>query len=158
MRKHNPHVALFIETSNAYCRLLLRGVADYIKSHSPWSVYLNERVRGDFLPSWLNDWDGDGIIARVDNEKMAEAIIRSNTPAVNVSQVDCGLKMPSVNIDEGAHGQFAVQHLLDRGFSQFAYCSIGGHTWATPRCQAFVDAVEEAGFTCHMLPSRTVFA
>jgi len=150
MSKQYPHIALFVETSNAYCRLLLRGVGDYIKNHTPWSIYLGERARNDLLPDWLQRWEGDGVIARVDSEEMAEVILRSNKPTVNVSQVDTVAKLPSIYIDEGAHGRFAVQHLLDRGFSQFAYCSVGGHTWSTPRCQGFVDAIEEEGFSCHI--------
>jgi len=96
------------------------------------------------------------MVARVDNKEMAEAILQWNKPAVNVSQVDAGSKMPSIYIDEEAQGRCAVQHLVDRGFSQFAYCSVSGRSWSTPRCQGFVDAVEEAGFSCHRYkPERT---
>lgn len=81
---------------------------------------------------------------------MAEAVVQSNIPVVNVSQADAGSKLPSIYVDEEAHGHMALQHLLDRGFKQFAFCSVGGHTWSTPRCQAFVVAVQEAGFSCHI--------
>jgi len=58
MQKQYPHIALFIETSHAHCRVLLQGVGDYIRNHSPWSIYLGERARNDTLPDWFQSWDG----------------------------------------------------------------------------------------------------
>jgi len=40
MKKSALHVALLVETSNAYCRTLLQGVATYVREHNPWSIYL----------------------------------------------------------------------------------------------------------------------
>ncbi len=148
--KKYPHVALLVETSNAYSRLLLQGVADYIQGHGPWSIYLGEKKRGDPVPAWLSRWDGDGIIARVENEKMAESIMHSKMPAVNVSQTDFDPRLPSVNTDEFAVAQMSVEHLINRGFRQLAYCSVTGFSWAKLRQKAFVDAAKEAGFSCHV--------
>jgi len=149
LRKY-PHVALLVETSNAYCRLLLQGVADYIQGHGPWSIYLGERKRGDPVPAWLARWEGDGIIARVENEKMSESIMHSKMPAVNVSQTDFDPMLPSVNTDEFAVARMSVEHLINRGFRQLAYCSVTGFSWGKLRQKAFVDAAQEAGFSCHV--------
>jgi LacI family transcriptional regulator len=65
-------VALLIETSNAYARGLLRGVIAYVREHPNWSIYLAEHGRGDKPPAWLADWDGDGILARVENAAMGK--------------------------------------------------------------------------------------
>src|SRR5688500_8540537 len=62
--RQRPRVALLIETSNAYARGLLRGIAAYVREHG-WSVYLAEHGRGAEAPPWLRSWDGDGIIARI---------------------------------------------------------------------------------------------
>lgn len=148
--KSYPHVALLVETSNAYCRFLLQGVADYIQEHGPWSVYLGEKKRGDPVPPWLTRWEGDGIIARVENAKMAESIMQSRMPTVNVSQTDFDPKLPSVNMDEYAVARLSVEHLLERGFRQLAYCSVTGFSWGALRQKAFVDAAKEAGFSCHV--------
>ena len=67
-------MALLIETSNAYARGLLAGIEDYILGNGPWSVYLGEHGRGDRPPDWLAKWDGDGIIARVENRSIARAL------------------------------------------------------------------------------------
>ena len=67
-------VALLVETSNAYARGLLHGVVSYIREHRSWSLYLSEHNRGDRPPRWLARWKGDGIIARIENASIAEAL------------------------------------------------------------------------------------
>src|SRR5882762_4897964 len=68
-----PRVALLIESSRAYGRGLLLGVARYVREHGRWSIFLQERSLGDLSPGWLEDWEGDGIIARIEHRPMAEA-------------------------------------------------------------------------------------
>ena len=75
-----PKVALLIETSNAYARGLLAGVEEYIRNHGPWSVYLAEHGRGDLPPKWLQGWDGDGILARVENPHIAAVLATAKQP------------------------------------------------------------------------------
>jgi LacI family transcriptional regulator len=63
-----------LETSNAYGRGLLEGVAGYLKQGHPWSICLAEHERGDRPPPRLASWDGDGILARVENQAIARAV------------------------------------------------------------------------------------
>ena len=49
--KSRPQVALLIETSNAYARGLLEGVAAYLREHRSWSIYLSEHGRGESVPA-----------------------------------------------------------------------------------------------------------
>ena len=84
-----PHVALIVETAKQYDRGLLRGIGRYIKGHGPWSVYLEERGPRDVIPSWLRVWKGDGIIARIKDVPMAEALLATGVPIVELRrQVD----------------------------------------------------------------------
>ena len=78
-------VALLIESSNAYARGLLQGVAHYIREHQPWSFHLMEQGRGDDPPPWLAGWDGDGIIARIETPRIARAVVKTALPAVDLS-------------------------------------------------------------------------
>ncbi|MEN9632566.1 MAG: hypothetical protein RL077_970, partial [Verrucomicrobiota bacterium] len=68
-------VALLIETSNAYARGLLQGIVHYIREHQPWSFHLMEQGRGDDPPAWLENWQGDGIIARIETPRIARALV-----------------------------------------------------------------------------------
>ena len=60
-------VALLVESSRAYGRGVLAGIAAYARAHRNWSIYFHERNLGEAVPKWLQSWEGDGIIARVEN-------------------------------------------------------------------------------------------
>src|SRR4051812_1943085 len=62
-----PHVAVLIESSRAYGRGLLEGIAQYIHQNERWSVFYQPRGLDDPLPNWLNGWEGNGIIARIND-------------------------------------------------------------------------------------------
>jgi len=146
--KNIPHVALLIETSNAYCRELLRGIAAYTRDNRPWSIYLSEHERGASVPGWLRRWKGDGIIARVENEKIAAAIVEAKVPVVNVSSTDLVPTMPAVVVDEETMIQLAVEHLQERGFEQFAFFGAVTHVWSKTREEAFARRVSDLGHEC----------
>src|SRR4051795_13342141 len=111
-----PKVALLIETSNSYARGLLEGITGYIREHRGWSVYLAEHGRGDRAPQWLKGWDGDGIIARVENAAIEKAIVASGLPVVDVSAARLIPDVPWVETDDHAIADAAAAHLLERGF------------------------------------------
>src|SRR5438094_10643097 len=100
--KRPPKVALLVETSNAYARGLLRGVVSYIREHRSWSLYLSEHNRGDRPPRWLARWKGHGIIARIENASIAQALRRVRLPIVDVSAARLIPSLPWFETDDGA--------------------------------------------------------
>jgi len=62
-------VALLLETSRAYGRGLLRGVAQYNREHARWSVCFQPHGLDDPPPPWLRNWKGDGILARIGDRR-----------------------------------------------------------------------------------------
>ena len=109
MRKR-PRVALLIETSNVYAREILQGLRGYLREHSPWSLYLTEHGRGDVIPTWLSHWDGDGIIARVENQSIAQAVAATNVPVVDVSYGLEESPFPRIVTDSPAVSRMAAEH------------------------------------------------
>jgi LacI family transcriptional regulator len=140
---------LLIESSRAYGRGLLLGVAKYVREHGRWSVFLQERSLGDVSPSWLKDWEGDGIIARIENRPMADAIRRVGLPAVDVRYLLPNLEMPSVRTDDEAVARVASEHLLERGFRHFAFCGFDGADYSDIRRDSFAQRIAHAGLRCH---------
>ncbi|EKJ98963.1 xylose operon regulatory protein [Rhodopirellula baltica SH28] len=141
-------VALLIETSNAYARGLLGGIASYIHEHDLWSIYLVEQERGAAPPSWLNDWDGDGLIARIENEEIATSVRNLKIPVVDVSAARRIPNIPWVETNDVAIGELAYQHFRERGFENFAFCGESRFNWSILRRQAFEARVKEDGFQC----------
>lgn len=142
-------VALLIETSNAYARGLLQGVVHYIREHQPWSFHLMEQGRGDDPPAWLENWPGDGIIARIETPRIARAVLRVGVPAVDVSAARLAPELPWVETDDQQIAQLAAGHLLERGFRHFAFCGDARFNWSRWREQHFRAEIEAARHTMH---------
>jgi len=43
VRPSLPHVALVVETSTAFGRAILGGIAQYVREYGPWTVYIEQR-------------------------------------------------------------------------------------------------------------------
>ena len=151
-------VALLIETSNDYARGLLRGVVSYMREHRPWSFYLAEHGRGDQPPSWLPDWKGDGIIARIETSPMAQVLRKIKTPVVDVSAARLVPSLPWFETDDAAFAQLAFEHLRERGFKHFAFCGDARFNWSNWRAEHFKHAVHAEGATCHIYEASRTFA
>lgn len=141
-------VALIIETSNDYARGILHGIRAYIREHESWEVYLGEHSRGQAAPAWLARWDGDGIIARIENETIARAVRRSRRPAVDVSAARLIQPIPWVETHDRAIAKLALDHLLERGFRRFGYCGDSRFNWSCWRRDHFLSLVRETGHGC----------
>ena len=149
-RSSRPRVALLIESSRAYGRGLLVGIARYVREHGPWAIFLQERSLGDLSPGWLRRWEGDGVIARVENRPMAQAIRRLGLPAVDLRFLLPDLDLPSVRTDDGAIARLASEHLLERGFRHFAFCGFNGADYSDIRRDKFRQRITQAGYSCQV--------
>ena len=148
-------VALIVETSLAPGREILRGIASYLREEGPWSIAHEPRALEQSVPRWLRTWRGDGIIARVQNQRVADAIAAVGVPTIDVLGVVDGLPFPLVHVDDEAIGREGAEHLLDQGYRHFAFISIRGENWSQRRATAFARRVETAGFPCeHHVVSR----
>lgn len=152
-----PHVAVLIETSRAYGRGLLEGVAEYVRQYGPWSIYFKPQGLGEAPPSWLKGWKGHGILARIDDATMAGVVRAAGLPAVDLRGRLPGLGLPRVGVDNGALARLAVQHLREHGFRHFAFCGPppGEHAHMDQRCDDFSRLVQEAGFSCTVFRGRS---
>lgn len=147
-KQTRPRVALLIESSRAYGRELLVGIAKYIRIHGPWSIEFEEGDPGEQLPPWINRWKWDGIIARVKTPAIARAVRRNGSPVVDLYGSMPRFGFPYIRSDEVAVGRMAAEHLIDRGFRRFGFCGYNGTDWSDLRRLGFEKRVTEAGFPC----------
>ena len=138
-----------IETSNAYARGLLAGVKDYIRVNGPWNVHLAEHGRGDRPPKWITEWDGDGIIARVENRVIARSLGELRVPIVDLSSYRHLPKAPGVTTDNRIIAKMAFEHFVEREFRRFAYCGAAPFAWSVERGGYFEEIARAAGFQCN---------
>jgi LacI family transcriptional regulator len=141
-------IALLVETSNTYARGLLQGIVSYIHEHRPWSIYLAEHSRGQRLPTWLNRWKGDGVIARIETPSIAATVRKLRAPTVDMSAARLIPSLPWVETDDVAIAGMAAQHLMERGLRHFAFVGDNSFNWSRGREAAFTRLVRDAGFDC----------
>ena len=152
-----PRVALIVETSLAPGREILRGIARYLREEGPWSIAHEPRSLEESVPRWLRGWQGEGIIVRVQDEKLARAIAAAGVPTVDVLGVVEGSPFPIVHVDDAAIGRVGAEHLLDQGYRRFGFFGIEGENWSQRRARAFTERVNAAGgaVMTHAMPWHT---
>jgi LacI family transcriptional regulator len=146
------HVAILVETSRAYGRGLLRGIARYNRERGRWHTYFEPHGLNDPPPRWLRNWKGNGVIARIDNSRMARALLALNTPVVNLRGTVPGLPFPFLGADNEAVARMGATHLLEKGFIHFGFCGFarGFHPGLNRRGECFQRLIEAAGYRCSL--------
>jgi len=148
-----PKVILLIDTSRAYGRGLLRGIAKYSNLHGPWIFnwrppFYRETGREEIALSQLKDWSGDGIIIR--EQKKTIEIISMGLPTIVAPWREPFPGVANIITDSVAIGRMAAEHLLHRGFRHFGYCGFGDmFYWSRERSEGFSKRIAEAGFKTH---------
>jgi LacI family transcriptional regulator len=116
-----PRVAVWIETSRGYGRGLIRGVAQYVRQHGPWSIYFTPHGQEDPLPNWLRRWRGDGILARIEHRQTARLLLATKLPLIDLSCRLPGLRSPIFGISNQPVAQMAFEHLHERGLRHYGF-------------------------------------
>jgi LacI family transcriptional regulator len=145
-----PRVALLVESSRAYGRGVLSGVARYVREHDAWSIFFQDLNLCDDTPDWLKGWHGEGIISRLENRDVVSVIQRLRLPAVYLRHINPGAKMPAILTDNVAVSRACFEHLKERGFRHFAFCGFNGADYSDERRDGFVSLVAQAGLLCHV--------
>jgi len=152
VRRRRKRVALIIETSNEYARGLLHGIRAYIRAHEHWDIDLDERRRGE-ATAWLDDFKGDGVIARIENAAIAAEVLKCGLPCVDVSAARQVPGIPWVETDDSEIARLAFEHLKERGLRNFAYCGDDHYNWSAWRRDRFTQLVHDAGCDCSIFPA-----
>jgi LacI family transcriptional regulator len=139
---------LIVEAAVAPRRMLLTGVARYIQEHGPWLIYLKPAGVEQNLSSWLQDWDGDGIIVSA-NDPDNSVVPRPGLSIIDLFGTMRERKVPMVHVDDLAVGRMGAEHLLAHGFRHFGFWRyIDKDTaWSVRRCDGFRQALPP-GATC----------
>ena len=143
-------IALLVEWSRAYGRGVLRGIATYVRAHGTWKTYQTERRLCDAAPGWMRDWNGDGIIARIESQRLLKQIRRMNLPTVDLFEHGHTDGFPGVITDNRAIACLAAEHLIERGLKHFAYCGLPGIYSSETRREHFVGYLNRAGNEVHV--------
>lgn len=155
------HVALIYDARQLYDVKVMAGVAAYVRRMDTWSVYIEENsLRDQRLPD-LRNWRGDGIIADFDDPRVAAQVTASKIPSVGFGGgfgwYNPASRIPYIFANNHAIARLAAEHLLDRGFHNFAFCGYPANNlngWSQERGEGFAKRVLDSGFTCSTYSGR----
>lgn len=164
--RHNSfRVALMLKAKGNYGRNIIEGVCEYLDStRQSWDLLLEEDFRSE--TGRLIDWDGDGIVADLDDTSWRALLPSIRIPLVGVGgsyQLNAPelAKVPYVASDNQAIMAMAYHHLIDMGLAHFACYSIQPtqqNHWASEREAAFRRLVETDGGIAHVFNGRPTSA
>jgi LacI family transcriptional regulator len=141
-------IAVLIETDDTWGRSVIQGVADYARAETAWVLLIEPRDRDRRL-ALPEGWDGDGVVARLGSRWMADHLKSRGLPVVDTDTVVLEATWaPRVITDDDERARLALEHFRDRGFRKFAYFAPPKNRYSRVRGEAFVRAVEGAGFPC----------
>jgi LacI family transcriptional regulator len=141
-----------VETSLAYGRGVVEGIARYALEHGPWSVQFEARAIDSLPPKWLKNWRGDGIISRTVSLKAARMLKATHRPLVEMlGSPKFGLAQ--VRGDFEAMARVASEHFLGGGLRQFAYFTCEETYFTKAHGDPFRAAVEAHGHACLVYPA-----
>lgn len=139
-------VILLVESTSSYGRGCLRGIARYAQAHGGWTFlrHIFRTTTAIDAPT-LRAWRGDGVIARIEEARMAAVIRELGLPTVDL-RGSIGLSgVPGVFTDDPKVVDLAIEHFASNGLSRLAFCGYHGVDFAAARQAAFVKAVGSRG-------------
>jgi LacI family transcriptional regulator len=154
-----PKVALLVETSRGFGREFLLGIARYSRLHGPWSFHITPGDYKQVVPK-MKQWGGTGIIARIADQRIAQAVISANVPTIVLGLTDEQLqpdnplsKFSEISSDPDVVSQLAAEHLLERRFARYAYVGSDDRGWSGRREKAYREYLKKHGFDPYIYPT-----
>ncbi len=159
-----PKVIITADTSRVSGRRLIRGIAKYARLHGPWlfnrQPMFNQYQTGSkiskselkTLPQFKK-FNPDGIIANnVNNKEQFDHILNMGVPMVIIGDYipeETSSRFIRIYGDTEAIGKLAAEHLLDRGYKNYAFCGYDFINWSHARGNGFSKVLAENGFQTH---------
>jgi LacI family transcriptional regulator len=152
-------VALILNINKPYDRKVVAGIARFTRTHRSWRLYVEDEPLAK-IPD-LRRWQGQGIIADLDDQQVLDAVRGLTIPVVNIGGAifdeSWSHDTSYVTTDNEAVARMAADHLMNQGFTNFAYCGVRQspfNPWSRLRAKAFRQILRAHGFDCSEFNGR----
>lgn len=153
-------IALVLPTEFAYARAVLAGIIAATrernfyagalgrqpsKHHRPWLFRVYRGIYGHsskYLAKWFRDWQPDGIICQIYNDRLAKVYRETRRPVVELFESRTHSEFPRILPDDVATGELAARHFLERGFRHFGFFGAPWMLWSRERETGFRAEIE----------------
>jgi LacI family transcriptional regulator len=140
-------IALLLETSRAFGRQLIIGIARYSRLYGPWSFYKEPLDLKSSIPH-LTSWRPDGIIMR--DSLITKELLRLKVPTIlAIHSSSYPKELPVIKTDSRAIALMASAHFIEKGFKNLAFCGFDNYDWSDERKSYFTKFNKAAGFTTY---------
>ena len=130
---------------------MLKGIAQYERTHRPWAAFLDDEARAEVDPRWLQSQKWHGVISRHASPALVQACVKSHVPLVDLNDDTSPFPgVPKIRPDNVGIGHLGAEHFLERGYQHFGFCGFSNNRWSCERRDGFVEALQLAGHTAHV--------
>jgi LacI family transcriptional regulator len=116
-------IALAFPLGVSHLERVAYGIRRYSREKANWQLITNPE-KHHLEVEQLADWHGDGIIGFINTEEEKEIIRQKGIPAINLSGALKDSPVPRVRADYYEMGKLGAEHLISRGFENYAYYGI----------------------------------
>jgi len=140
-------VALLFDTSFAFDRAIIRGIAKFILFNRSWILFRQspyERWQNSQMPlkEQLIKWKPDGIIAReTDN---INDLFDLNIPLIVSPVSEPFPDYTNIVSDNFAIGAIAAEYFINKGYTNFGYCGLENYKWVKERYEGFYSKINKS--------------
>ena len=144
--KKAPRIGILVEITREFGRGLCRGISEFaLKSgaFSPYLISASDLGNAESLRTY------DGFIARVMNDRIANALAATHRPVVDVYYDKLHKGFAIVKTRHSRIGTIAAEHFLARRFKNFAFCGFAGGRFSDYCRAAFAHSLAKRSIKCH---------
>ena len=141
-------IVILLETSRAFGRQLIIGIARYSRLYGPWSFYKEPIDLKSSIPH-LTNWKPDGIIMR--DSLITKELLKLKIPTIlAIHDSKYPKDLPVIKTDSYSIAKMASEHLLEKGLKNFAFCGFDNYDWSKERRLYFSRFNSKAGYKTHI--------
>lgn len=135
-------ITLVVPREGAFGRGILVGFNSLVVQRG-WLIQVLHPMSDIYRDTW--EWQPDALVLCEDAGRHLARSFRARQPVVGVGADMTDVGIPSVAINDERVGEVAAEHLIDRGFRNFAAYGFAHHPWSVTRARTFRRLIEERG-------------
>ncbi|WP_128545147.1 AraC family transcriptional regulator [Larkinella soli] len=153
-------IILLIDFAEEYSKSLLKGITRYSREHGPWvfcrmPLYYRETIGIDGILKWAQEWEADGIIGQLYNDRNIGKFVEAGIPVIAQDFNERFTEIPNIT---GAHreaGAMAADYFLKKGFKNFAFYGFRDIVWSRERGEGFEQRIRGMSYPVHFFEHLT---
>ena len=139
---------LLTDFSEEYAKLLLKGIVEYSKTHTPWvlcKMPLSFReINGmKAVLDWAINWRADAIIGQFYPHEEVEIFSQHGIIAIAQDFKTRFVNIPNITGNHYLAGRMGAEYYINKGYRSFAFYGFKDVVWSDERCEGFRETIRD---------------